>query len=93
MIAIPVCPRASAIGPATMANAISAVMVAMTGSQIICRSCLKSCKDARRIALPVGLLAAICPPLSLCQHTFEYLSSRNGTGVCTVVRRVRLLVT
>ena len=54
MTASPVRPMAKVMGTETMANAMTAVTVAMTGSQIIWRSCRKSSREARRIALPFG---------------------------------------
>jgi hypothetical protein len=64
-----------------MAKAMTAVMVAMTGSRIIWRSWRNSCNEARRIAFPVGFVAAIGPPFSLGAH-------KSTIGVVTKVQQV-----
>ncbi len=76
MTAIPLCPRASATGPATMANAITAVMVAMTGSQIICRSCRNRRKDAGGSPYPLG-----CSPPSA--RPSPWVSTTSGAIVAS----------
>jgi hypothetical protein len=79
--ATPLCPIANASGKEMAANATSVVIVAMTGSQTICLSCLKSAREARRTAFPVGFFCATNPPS-------DPTPMANGSRCTTITSRV-----
>ena len=88
------CRRDQAIGPAMTAKQMTAVTVAMTGSQIIWRSCRRSLKDALRTALPFGFFATSRPSLvhrrlavPIAAHRRDRVEEARG-GAPSEVRRV-----